>query len=371
MSLPYEGDSSDPNVAGIIGKNTAGGIGVSGTGGPAGFFEGDVAVTGNITAQDIILANQISVGSTPNPGAVVVNDSQGHAGVKLNGGTVGGSISVLGTATIGDTLSVTGKVSALGDLTIAGNVGIGTINPQHRLQIGDDVDGISFDPGASPNAGVFRFGDHTGWKLHFGRSREASGSVPNSGVNGSLMTIQDNGNVGIGTVSPRSVLELEASAPGTLGPSFTLTNIGGGSNAAAAIDLNTFLPASSGTYNPSSRIEAVDDGNFANDIRFLSNTPGAANNGLVETMRITPVGVGIGTTGTNARLEVVQSGTNDGIRVSGGVNPLVATTDGTVKAKLQVITSKSGLVGTETNHNFGIYTNNGERVTITAVQDNR
>src|SRR5271165_3353093 len=122
MSLPYEGDSSDPNVAGIIGKNTAGGIGVKGTGGPAGFFEGDVAVTGNITAQDIILAGQISVGSTPNPGTVVVNDSQGNAGVKLNGGTVGGSISVAGTATIGDTLSVTGKVSALGDLTVAGKL---------------------------------------------------------------------------------------------------------------------------------------------------------------------------------------------------------------------------------------------------------
>src|SRR5271165_6956152 len=135
MSLPYEGDSSDPNVAGIIGKNTAGGIGVKGTGGPAGFFEGDVAVTRNITAQDIVLAGQISVGSTPNPGTVVVNDSQGNAGVKLNGGTVGGSISVAGTATIGDTLSVTGKVSALSDLTIAGNVGIGTTTPVEPLDV--------------------------------------------------------------------------------------------------------------------------------------------------------------------------------------------------------------------------------------------
>jgi hypothetical protein len=122
VSLPYEGDSSDPNIAGIIGKNSAGGIGVSGIGDPAGFFQGDVAVTGNVTAQDIILAGQISVGSTPNPGAVVVNDSQGNAGVKLNGGTVGGSISVAGTATIGDTLSVTGKVSAFGDLAVAGKL---------------------------------------------------------------------------------------------------------------------------------------------------------------------------------------------------------------------------------------------------------
>ena len=58
MSLPYEGDSADQNVPGISGKNSAGGIGVSGqsTGGVAGFFDGEVAVTRNITAQDILLA---------------------------------------------------------------------------------------------------------------------------------------------------------------------------------------------------------------------------------------------------------------------------------------------------------------------------
>src|SRR5271166_3123829 len=124
MSLPYEGDSSDQNVPGITGINTAGGTAVLGqsTGGVAGSFLGDVAVTGNITAQDIVLAGQINVGLTPNPGAVVVNDSHGNAGVKLDGGTLGGSISVAGTATIGDTLSVTGKVSALGDLTVAGKL---------------------------------------------------------------------------------------------------------------------------------------------------------------------------------------------------------------------------------------------------------
>jgi microcystin-dependent protein len=58
MSLPYEGDSANQNVPGISGKNSAGGIGVSGqsTGGVAGFFDGEVAVTRNITAQDILLA---------------------------------------------------------------------------------------------------------------------------------------------------------------------------------------------------------------------------------------------------------------------------------------------------------------------------
>ncbi len=90
-------------------------------------------------------------------------------------------------------------------LKTGGNVGIGTISPQRKLQIGDDVIGLSFDPGTSPNAGVLRFGDNTGWRLHFGRSRERSGGALNSGTTGLLMTIQDNGNVIVqGTVNARN-----------------------------------------------------------------------------------------------------------------------------------------------------------------------
>ena len=90
-------------------------------------------------------------------------------------------------------------------LKAGGNVGIGTVNPERKLQIGDDVIGLSFDPGTSPNAGVLRFGDNTGWKLHFGRSREASGGALNRGTAGLLMTIQDNGNVIVkGSVQARS-----------------------------------------------------------------------------------------------------------------------------------------------------------------------
>ena len=65
---------------------------------------------------------------------------------------------------------------------------------------------------ASPNAGYIRFGDNTGWKLHFGRSREnsllLSGGPLNTGTTGVLMTIQDNGNVGIGTKEPTEKLDV-------------------------------------------------------------------------------------------------------------------------------------------------------------------
>ncbi len=69
-----------------------------------------------------------------------------------------------------------------------------------RFQIGGDVGGVGLQPSdASPNAGYVRFGDGTGWKLHFGRSREGSGGALNAGAGGVLMSMQDNGNVSLGT----------------------------------------------------------------------------------------------------------------------------------------------------------------------------
>jgi hypothetical protein len=44
---------------------------------------------------------------------------------------------------------------------------------------------------------------------------------------------------------------------------------------------------------------------YANDIVFLSNNPGAPNNGLVERMRISPTGVGIGTIQPRTPLHVL------------------------------------------------------------------
>ena len=151
--------------------------------------------------------------------------------------------------------------------------------------------------GATDTATYFSFGGNGTFGI------DAPG-VPNG-----RFVVGNSGNVGIGTAAPRSVLEADVSAPSALGPRLTLTNTGGGTNAAAAVDFNTFPPSSSGTYNPSARIEAVDDGNFANDIVFSSNNPGAANHGLVESARITSNGnLGIGTAAPDRPLAVQSQG---------------------------------------------------------------
>src|SRR5260370_2985422 len=124
---------------------------------------------------------------------------------------------VLGTAnTDNDPLLIEPHGTEHLRITPDGNLGIGTTRPQHLLQIGDNEFGFDASD-ASPNIGYIRFGDNTGWKLHFGRTREkaaSAGGTINTGTTGILMTIQDNGNVGIGTTTPPKRLSIAASYDG-------------------------------------------------------------------------------------------------------------------------------------------------------------
>ena len=112
-----------------------------------------------------------------------------------------------------------------------GNVGIGAPNPLRSLQIGPGIDpAFTFEKSdGSPNAGYIRFGDKTGWKLHIARNRESSAGVLNIGTTGALITIQDNGKVGIGKTDPSSRLHIVASNA-TRGEDGLRVNAGEGSN---------------------------------------------------------------------------------------------------------------------------------------------
>jgi len=107
-----------------------------------------------------------------------------------------------------------------------GNIGIGTTNPLRTLQIGaNDASGLSFEAfSGSPNAGALRFGDNSGWKLNFGRSREVPFGALNSGTAGVLMTIQDNGNVGVGTTTPGQKLDVNGAIRVLAGNSIVFDN---------------------------------------------------------------------------------------------------------------------------------------------------
>lgn len=69
---------------------------------------------------------------------------------------------------------------------------------------------------AAPHAGYLRFGDNTGWKFHLGRAKESPVSAVNTDITGSLLTVQDDGKVGIGTTSPFAKLSIEGSSSSDL-----------------------------------------------------------------------------------------------------------------------------------------------------------
>ncbi len=111
-----------------------------------------------------------------------------------------------------DALSAANR-SAVVRIDKRGRLGIGTTNPQRLIQIGADAN-ASFTIEASdaiPNAGYIRFGDGTGWQLHFGRSRLRSGGPLATGTTGVIMSIKDNSPSGVGgLVIFKSGVQLDA-----------------------------------------------------------------------------------------------------------------------------------------------------------------
>jgi len=102
--------------------------------------------------------------------------------------------------------NIGGNGTVAGNLVAGGNLGVNTssfLRPL-SLQLGPNTNAaFTVSPSdGTPNAGYLRFGDQTGWKLHFARSRESSGGALNAGTTGALLTIQDNGNVGLSNTNP-------------------------------------------------------------------------------------------------------------------------------------------------------------------------
>ncbi len=95
--------------------------------------------------------------------------------------------------------------------------------------------------------------------------------------------------VGVGTTTPRSLLDLVASVgsgPTAPSPILTMTNTYG--SGAVALDFNTSTPSTTGTYNPAARIEV--SGSPSGFVQFMTNKSGTANGGLATTMSIDSYG---------------------------------------------------------------------------------
>src|SRR3989454_2422275 len=155
---------------------------------------------GGIAASQYVQTNDSRLSDARSPTAGSANYMQNRTSQQSST-----NFNIAGNGTAGGNLTG-GNLIANSSLGIATSV----FPRQPSLQIGADINALfTFSPSdGSPNAGFIRFGDNTGWKLHIARNREASVGALNSGTTGVLMTIQDNGRVGIGTDAPQARLDV-------------------------------------------------------------------------------------------------------------------------------------------------------------------
>ena len=110
-------------------------------------------------------------------------------------------------------------------------------------------------------------------------------------------------NVGVGTTTPGTQVEVRKDVSGALGPIITLSNNSGGANAGGALDFT--LP---GWTFPQARIRSLDNNDWSANLAFFTKIPGASTNDVAERMRITSTGrVGIGTAAPSSLLHLYSS----------------------------------------------------------------
>jgi hypothetical protein len=204
-------------------------------------------------------------------------------------------------------------------ITTAGSVGIGTTAPLALL----DVNGIGAHGLGAVSTPSFAFRTD----LNTGMWSSGADTV-NFSTNGTeRLRMDSSGNVGIGTTSPGSVLDIYR----TSGSSISLSAASAGGQATGNINFRS--PTQSQPIQ--AQISVVDDSNYSGNILFLTKAQSSVG-ALSEKMRITSLGnIGIGTTAPETSLHVEKN-------VSGGMG-----------ADL-VLTNKAGATNAAVAIDFGV-----------------
>ena len=248
--------------------------------------------------------------------------------------------------------------------TPSGNVGIGTTSPTSPLHLMGNMtlQGLSTS-NYIPSLFFKRYSDGTPiFSLGYKNPLVLNSNIDFNSLNGNpitfsmvnieRMSILENGNVGIGTLSPTSKLEIQ----GTNGLKI-FSDDGISATFRGRIGDNS---SQIRFHDNANNLSAI-FGHVGNELRFWT---GGANQRMV----ITGGGnVGIGTNGPSATLEVENANGSPEINARGSVNPLHVSTSTTnnVRTKLQSVGSESaGYIGTETNHQLRLIVANDPKVGI-------
>ena len=288
-------------------------------------FSSSVTAGGNITASYAGPSRMIVESTTNSNNAGIYFAVKNSSGIGLQGG-----VYYIPTATPYLTLSGDNSGTHL-NVTQAGNVGIGTTSPDRALTVNGQI-GLNNDLVSTKGGQVFRIG-YEAYTLTGGVNMFTEGSIPLVlGTNSTeRMRITSGGNVGIGTTSPNI---------GTWNQALTLNTASG--NAAYELAVGGSAQLYLAADNSNAYLQVA---NTTSPLRVFT--------GGSERMRITSGGnVLVGRT-TNAAAGW-QMAIQNGLTV----------TDGTYE--VQLFGYFGAGVGTYTNHDFTIRTNNTERMRITS-----
>ena len=178
----------------------------------------------------------------------------------------------LSANTSGNDNTASGDFALLDNTTGSYNTAVG-VNALESNQTGSELTAVGYNAGDSDAALV--------------NNATALGANAKVGQNNSLVLGQTTAanpgasyvNVGIGTATPRSAVEVAVSAPNSLGPVLTLTNSGQGES---AIDFNTGVPKADAPYAPAARILASGSGNTGQIVFQSDVNQGLSNNMVVD-----------------------------------------------------------------------------------------
>src|SRR5271170_4746969 len=256
-------------------------------------FPGAGTLTGITTAAGSGLSGGGTTGtlSLKVPAAGITNAMLADSKITLNDNTAGG-LTTPGAMTLGNTYTIGLKPCATSQILQYSGTTWNCVAPTGT----GTITGVT--------AGTDLTGGGTGGKVTLNLDTSKVPQLSAANVFTANQTVKGSLFVGTGAPAPLSILQASASAPEALGPSLTLTNnLGSGNFGGSSIDFNTYAPGTSGTYNPSSRIEAFGDGGYGDSLWFESNndhTFAGPNQGLALNMNIGSNGrVNIGTQDTD------------------------------------------------------------------------